>query len=420
MATDEQIADLLRAGKTVSQICEALKVGDKRIARVRRTVGGKPEINEVASFKESGDEAVATGTSDTPIKTLEDACRAANVDTKVWYVHDWEVSQWTTPLIVGSGPERKAIQQQQYRVRCRLKRILPKPLLDAAEAIYERLAKLSRKPANVVRCKPIAGEPCMAVVAVMDPHFGLLAWEKESGSNYDLAIAERLYSNAVTDLLNEVKGRNVAKILFLLGNDLLHVDNSNNTTFAGTPQSVDGRLAKLVETVEMAVINAIETAAAVAPVDVQLIPGNHDTTTSYHVARTVKAWFRHDKRVEVECGPSPRKYVRWGTNLIGLCHGDAIKTESLPNIMATEKPDLWAATTCREWILGHMHRSRSWTTQPIDTYEGTTVRVLRALTKQCAWHHKRGFVGGQSAAEVYFYGKERGYIGHAVAPARYE
>jgi hypothetical protein len=86
--------------------------------------------------------------------------------------------------------------------------------------------------------------------------------------------------------------------------------------------------------------------------------------------------------------------------------------------MATERASDWAATRCREWLVGHHHRSRQWQTQPVDTHDGTVVRVLRSIAGTDAWHHRKGYIGAARAAEVYWYGARRGYAGHAVVPVR--
>jgi hypothetical protein len=162
----------------------------------------------------------------------------------------------------------------------------------------------------------------------------------------------------------------------------------------------------------------VELLAEIAPVEVVWVPGNHDPTVSYHLAKTVQAWFRRNDRVTVDAGPKVRKYVAWGCNLIGLTHGDAPRPEDLPGLMAAECRDEWANTTCREWLVGHQHRSRQWVTKSTDTHKGTTVRVLRSLAGTDAWHFENGYVGTQPAGEVYFYGRHRGYCGHAVVAAR--
>jgi len=209
----------------------------------------------------------------------------------------------------------------------------------------------------------------------------------------------------------------VERWLFPIGNDFFHMDNRKNMTTGGTPQDVDGRYEKIIEAGEMAVIWAVERMAQTAPVSVIHVPGNHDRTASWHLARTVEMWFRNNSRVSVDRGANPRKYFRWEKTLLGLTHGNEEKKQSLPSIMSVERPQEWAETTCREWLCGHEHRARQWQTQPVDTHEQTTVRALRSLAGTDAWHHSKGYLSTK-AAEVYFYGKTRGYAGHSVVPAR--
>jgi hypothetical protein len=147
------------------------------------------------------------------------------------------------------------------------------------------------------------------------------------------------------------------------------------------------------------------------------VPGNHDPTISYHLAKTVEAWFRRSTAVTVDAGPKVRKYVQWGANLLGLTHGDSPKPEDLPGLMAAECREQWAAAQHREWLVGHQHRSRAWVTKSTDTHKGTVVRVLRSLAGTDAWHFEQGYIS-QPAAEVYWYGRDRGYCGHAVVAAR--
>lgn len=373
------------------------------------------------TFKENDDgSAVASSITDKPIKTIDDAIRVANVDTAVWYVDSWECVQWTVGMKLKSGKElpEQVVQTQQYRVKLKLRRIVSRNLQTAHESLFERYKKHKIDYSKLPMTKPRAGEGFACVVGLFDTHFGKLCWGDETGKNYDLKIAERLYSNAIDDIISESSNKNIKRFILPVGNDFFHVDNKHNTTFANTPQDVDGRYSQMIVTGEMAAIRGVERLMAIAPVDVVWVPGNHDPTTSFHLARTIHAWFRTTDRVNVDYSPSPRKYVHFGKNLIGFTHGNEEKHAELPLLMSTERPRDWADTHCREWLLGHEHRSKQLITKPVNTFTGVTVRVLKSLASADSWHHKRGFVGGSQSAEAYFYGFERGYAGHAVVNAR--
>jgi cob(I)alamin adenosyltransferase len=430
--SDEKRAEVRRVfAETGNKTTTAKRTGVHRqtvIDILKEAAGTAPPAKPDRLFRENNDDtAVVVATADAPVKTLADALRVAEVDQTVWEVDHWEVSDWTVPMKVEQGQDAEGrwraarpIQTQQYRVKVYLRRVMPRALRAATDAIFERLAKHAPKYPTPAKVKNNSGEPFLAVLGLFDVHFGKLCWAAETGDNYDTKAAEQVYRNAVDDMIAEGSGKPIDRFLLPLGNDFYHIDNSRSTTYAGTPQDVDGRYAKVIEAGEMAVVWAVERLSAIAPVDVVWVPGNHDPTTSYHLARTVAAWFRRCPRVAVDASPNPRKYLAYGSTLIGLTHGNEERFADLPAIMATERATEWAGASCREWLVGHQHRSRQFQTKPVDTHLGTTVRVLRSLAGTDAWHHRKGYVGGTHSAEVYFYGRQRGYAGHAVVPARLE
>lgn len=365
---------------------------------------------------ESGDVSFVEFDIDRPIKTLEDACAAASVDLKVWYVESWECSAWTVGMNVKEGKTSKAVQTQQYRVKMRLRRIMKRAIQEAIDLVFKRMKQHSPKY-QTPKIRQ-SGPETLAVVCLFDTHFGKLAWGLETNNDYDLKIAENVFRNAVIDMMSRVKDRKIAKFCLPLGNDFYHIDNKRNTTFMGTPQDTDSRYAKIFQVGKLAVIWAIEQMIRYAKVDVVWVPGNHDPTTSYHLAETVDSWFHRSKDVVVDASPPQRKYYPWNDTLLGFTHGDKIKHENLPNLMAQERPMEWAGTTCREWLVGHNHRTQKWVSKDTDTYQGTTVRTIQALTATDAWHFENGFIGARRAAEILFYEKNFGYSGNLIAQAR--
>jgi hypothetical protein len=254
-------------------------------------------------------------------------------------------------------------------------------------------------------------------ISLVDAHFGKYAWARETGNDYDLEIAEHIFSNAVDDILCKSAGYPIERIVLTVGSDFLHTDNQEGTTTHGTRQDTDGRLAKVVETGEMAMVRAIDRCLQVAPVLVKLVPGNHDYTTSFHTARFLQAWYRNCPDVEVDCEPTTRKYLLYGKTLIGWTHGCSEKMAALPNIMAMEQKQAWAQANWYEWHIGHLHKKGEVRFTSVDSHEGVVVRRLPSLTARDAWHYLMGYIGDRMA-EAYLYSRDRGPTGYFITTAQ--
>ena len=410
-----EIARRVALRQPYSQIAREMRLSISTVSKyaTAKVADPEPKAEGPRSFSESGDSARLEYPLRARVVTLDDAIAHGQVDTSVWYVDRWECTSWEMGFVRKDG---EADSLPLWRVKLYLKRIAPKAILDAAEAIYERLATIGPRTFD----EPVAGRigrPALACFDLFDAHFGKLAWSPETGEDYDLRIAERRFRSALADLVDHTRPYKIERACLAIGNDFLHVDNTARQTTAGTPMDTDGRLAKIVE---------VAVASLVASVDYLLkhcdhvhlfyLPGNHDRVTSLFLCRELSAYFRHCERVTVDCSPVTRKYLHWGRNLIGFTHGDGLRSpQSLPIVMATEKPQEWAASVCREWHLGHLHTSRKFTTKDVDEHAGVAMRWMSALSGSDAWHHDSGYVGNRKAAECYLYDRINGYTGHFVS-----
>ncbi len=361
---------------------------------------------------EKGEEKLVGLYIDRPITTKEEVIAITNTDPREWYVDTFECRSWTNSH---TDKERNAHLHGMFYVRAKFKRIAPKPYLDAMEALFGDLEK--NAPRIILPpLPPPVDRPFLVEFDFYDVHFGNLCWGAETGENDDLKISANKFRNAVDDSLSRTTGYPLGLALLPVGNDLFHSDNLIGTTTAGTPQDCDGRYPKMIEVVELAVIEACERILTkVAKLKVIYAPGNHDQLSSYHLCRTLAAWFRNCDRVEVDLSPRYRKYEHHGCCLFGYTHGNhmnASKIKTLPSLMAVENPEAWAKSTCREFKLGHVHTSRS------NELHGVIIRNLSSLSGTNAWHFQEAYVGNRKAAETYLYSLEDGFVGNFIARAR--
>jgi hypothetical protein len=229
-----------------------------------------------------------------------------------------------------------------------------------------------------------------------DPHLGLLAHRAEVGIDADLRIAERVLLETV-DLLVARAPASERAVLCQLG-DYFHSDSNANRTISGHQLDVDSRHAKVAEVgfnlMRRMVTRLLEKHASVTVINA---PGNHAPNTEKMMALWLSAVFEREPRVTVEASTNPYIYRRFGTNLIGVHHGDGAKMASLGEIMAADRPEDWGATTHRMWMTGHIHHDSR------KDLRGCSVESFRTMQSPDAWSHHAGYRSGRSLQAITFH-----------------
>lgn len=260
--------------------------------------------------------------------------------------------------------------------------------------------------------------------SIYDLHVGKLAWARETGhEDYDSRIAKACFERALTNLLSRTAENKFERIVYVVGNDLHHTDSKMAQTFAGTPQDTDSRYFKSCEIIRQLQCSAIETLLHLAPVDVYMIPGNHDPMSVYHLGAYVQCWFRHAKHVRIFNEPVKRKYCEFGNLMLCFTHGETEKHEKLGNLMAAEQREMWGRTTFHEAHVGHLHTSRFDVERirtdirkerQVQEIHGVRVRIIPALCPPDAWHASNGYIGNLRSAEAFVWHRTEGLIATAL------
>lgn len=348
------------------------------------------------------DSAVIT-TKSYNIQTLDDAIEYAEVNLEDWEVDRYTVNSWEVTMGSEKSGTGKPESFTNYQVKVWLKRKKP----EMAEIVLNNLIeRLNTSTFEYSKPTPRSKE-ILLVPGLVDHHFGLLAWGKETGDgDYDLKIAENLYANALRQGVDSISNYEISQFLFPIGSDLFHINNPDNLTPKGKNHlDVDSRLAKVFETGLYSVIDAIEYARKIAPVEIKWIPGNHDPETSFYLCKVIDAYYRNNPDVVVDVSPQWRKFYKWNNTLIGMCHGDEEPHQKLPTIMADSVPKLWAECKYKEWLVGHVHKKKEMNFIGVDSFGSTIIRFLPSLCKIDHWHYKKGYVGGNKSMEMLAYGK---------------
>lgn len=269
------------------------------------------------------------------------------------------------------------------------------------ELLLEDIKNYSPKYNTYKREKNIKGH--LLVVDPADIHIGKLCNSFETGEDYNNQIAVKRVLDGVNGILSKASSFNIDKILFVIGNDILHIDNPKRTTTSGTPQDTDGMWYTNFLIAKKLYVDIIETLMCVADVDVVFNPSNHDYTNGFFLAQLIQAHFRKCKNVKFDCSISHRKYFVYGLNLIGTTHGDGAKQQDLPLLMANES-EYWSICKHKYFYVHHFHHKIS------KDYMSVCVESLRTPSGTDSWHHRNGYAHSPKAVEGFVHCKENGQI----------
>lgn len=185
-------------------------------------------------------------------------------------------------------------------------------------------------------------DPHLQLIDIADLHIGKYAIGRDGRVSYDMKIAVERAEQGVSTLLNRSQGFPTEVFVLPIGNDVVHVDNKNNTTTKGTRQDVTGMWFEMVRCSVAMYSRIIDELLRIAPVRVIYNPDNHGEHLAFNVATVLEAAFNNNKNVTFAVNPHrDREYIQYHMNMIGLDHGDGAKMTDLPMLMAAEEPKMW-------------------------------------------------------------------------------
>jgi predicted phosphodiesterase len=201
------------------------------------------------------------------------------------------------------------------------------------------------------------------------------------------------YQKHLNEILHKIQSRSWEKVLFVIGQDLLHNNDFKGHTANGTPiEKVDMEKAfdEALYFYETIISKAIKQAKDVECIYVK---GNHDESSAYGVFRVLKKAF---PQVTFDSSLKQRKAFTWEKVFIGLSHGDKGANRILENFVS-EYGKLIANAEIKEVHLGHLHTEKS-----KDQF-GITQRTLATANKTDDWHEDNGFVGANKRFQLFEY-----------------
>lgn len=269
------------------------------------------------------------------------------------------------------------------------------------------------------RAKPVkqpkgGNENYLNLFPVFDAHFGMLAWHEETGQDYDLEIAEELFTRWFVRAIASSPDAHTA--LLLLGGDLFHWDGLE----AVTPEhknilDADTRFQKVVRVVIRSMRNIVRMLLeSHQHVHIVVLEGNHDLSSSVHLREWMAAHYENEPRVTVDTSPSVYQCYVWGDVSLFFHHGHKRKVGNIAEVFTGRFRKEWGSTEFSYGHVGHLHSQEQRETSLM------VVEQHRTLAAKDAYASRGGWAGGRSASVITYHSKYGEAFRAVITPAMCE
>jgi hypothetical protein len=271
-------------------------------------------------------------------------------------------------------------------------------MLEAVEAMKEDIPRVS-----LMSPPPLGNDNLCNCYVITDYHLGMLAWDEESGENWDIKIAEELIVKWFNQAIAQSPDSNHA--VFAQLSDFLHFDGMDAVTPASKHLlDVDSRFSKLVRAAIRILRTVIDMLLAKhQTLHIIMADANHDPVSQIWLREWFSVLYENEPRVTVDKSPNPYNAYEFGNTALFFHHGHKRNVANVSNVFASQFRELYGRTKYAYAHLGHLHH--------IDTKENNLMIVEqhRTLAANDAYGARGGYLSGRDA-KVITYHKQFGEV----------
>jgi hypothetical protein len=264
-------------------------------------------------------------------------------------------------------------------------------------AEYEGAAPLIPAPAE-------SDDRYLTVYPIPDLHFGMYAWWRETGANYDTAIATAIATDAISSLVSATRPSRRC-ILLSLG-DYFHANDGKAATPASEHRlDVDGRWPRVFAAGAKLMTRLVDIAAQKhEEIEVVALGGNHDPDAAVALTVAISLFYAANPRISVWQEPGAFWYHRFGRVLLGATHGHTMKPVNMAMTLAADRPKDWGETEHRHFFFGHVHHESVKEVGPV------RVESFSSPAARDGWTQAGGYRSSRSLSAISFH-RDRGEEG---------
>ena len=275
--------------------------------------------------------------------------------------------------------------------------------VELMKAVIEGMKSEITPVAPVKATRTKRDDKLLNLYTVSDFHLGMLAWADESGDDWDMKIAEDLFSRWFDAAFQKAPDAGTG-VINLLG-DLAHFDSLDAVTPAsGHILDADTRYQKLVRYM-IRMVRRVVDMALVKHKNVRLliVQGNHDESGMIWLAEMFSTLYDNEPRVFVDTSPDVYKMVRHGKTTLFFHHGHKARFDAIEPVMIAKFRKAFGESVYSYAHVGHLHH------QKIVESRNMIVEQHRTLAAKDAYASRGGWMSGRSA-NVITYSAEYGEV----------
>jgi len=229
----------------------------------------------------------------------------------------------------------------------------------------------------------------LTVYTLTDCHIGMLAWDKETGADWDLTIAEQCLVSTMIRMIDAAPP-SADGLVNELG-DFEHFDSL--TPMTPTNHHVldaDSRFQKMIQTSVRVLRRVIEYALTKHKrVFVQIKEGNHDPAASAWKRVMFSMLYANNPRVFIDMSPNPYTVHEHGLTLLGFYHGHLAKLASLGELFSAQFREQWGRCPFVYIHTGHKHHVLEQERSGCKIVQHPTLAAPDAYAARGGWLSKR-------------------------------
>ncbi|WP_036048716.1 hypothetical protein [Bradyrhizobium sp. Tv2a-2] len=239
---------------------------------------------------------------------------------------------------------------------------------------------------------------------ITDYHFGLLSWRPETGADWDLKIAEKLWMDWFAAAVRLAPDAHTA-ILAQLG-DLLHFDSlSAVTPTSGHVLDADSRFAKVVRVVIRCMRYAVRLLLEKHEnVHLIMADANHDPASEIWLREMFAAHYEDEPRVSIDLSPGTYYAFEWGLVSLFYHHGHKKKIKQVDDVFVATHRELYGKTRFSYGHTGHLHSDELFSSNLMKVERHETLAAASSYEANGGWRSGR-------SSKVITYHKNYGEVG---------